>query len=72
MGACMLHACPGEDMWHVYNLVREGDRVTATTLRKVAREGGGTGAESERVRIKLTVAVEGVDFDPEGARMRES
>ncbi len=24
-----------EDLWHVYNLVREGDHVTATTFRKV-------------------------------------
>ncbi len=53
-------------MWHVYNLIREGDRVTATTFRKIARDSG-AGSESERVRIKLTVQVEGVDFDPEGA-----
>lgn len=52
-------------MWHVYNLIREGDRVTATTFRKIARDSG-AGSESERVRIKLTVQVEGVDFDPEG------
>lgn len=54
-------------MWHVYNLVRAGDRVTATTFRKVAKDSG-TGAESERVKVKLTVAVEGVEFDPEGGR----
>ncbi|KAK9906404.1 hypothetical protein WJX75_001282 [Coccomyxa subellipsoidea] len=59
----------GEDMWHVYNLIREGDRVTATTFRKIARDSG-AGSESERVRIKLTVQVEGVDFDPEGQSIR--
>lgn len=53
-------------MWHVYNLVREGDQVTATTFRKVAKDTG-TGAESERVKVKLTVQVEGIEFDPEGA-----
>ena len=26
-----------EDMWHAYNLIREGDHVTATTFRKVSR-----------------------------------
>jgi protein pelota len=52
-------------MWHVFNLVREGDHVTGTTFRKVAKESG-TGAESERVKIKLTIQVEGVEFDPEG------
>lgn len=55
----------GEDMWHVYNLVRAGDRVTAVTFRKIAVYGAG-GGESERVKIKLTIAVEAVDFDPEG------
>ena len=54
-------------MWHVYNLVRPGDRVTATTFRKTTRDSG-AGSESERVRIKLCIAVEAVDFDPEGAR----
>ncbi len=60
---CQLPAA--EDMWHVYNLVREGDQVTATTFRKVAKDTG-TGAESERVKMKLTIKVEGVEFDPEG------
>eukprot|EP00877_Chromochloris_zofingiensis_P014927 jgi/Chrzof1/9689/Cz04g12080.t1 len=56
-------------MWHAYNLIREGDRITATTFRKVARETG-TGAESERVKLKLTIKVEGVEFDPEGGVIR--
>lgn len=64
------HTCTctaGEDLWHCYNLIREGDHVTATTFRKVARDSG-AGSESEKVRLRLTIAVEGVDFDPEGAR----
>eukprot|EP00955_Chlamydomonas_euryale_P083498 363865-Chlamydomonas_euryale.AAC.18 len=43
-------------MWHAYNLIREGDNVTATTLRKVAKDSG-VGAESERIKLKLTVQV---------------
>ena len=57
---------PAEDMWHVFNLIREGDRVTGTTFRKISKDTG-VGADSERVKIKLTVEVEGVDFDAEGA-----
>lgn len=53
----------GEDLWHVYNLIRQGDLVTATTFRKVEV---GMNAERERVKIKLQVKVEAVDFDPEG------
>lgn len=65
---CLAHqpaVLAAEDMWHVFNLVREGDRVTGTTFRKVAKESG-TGAESERVKIRLAIQVEGVEFDPEG------
>ncbi len=32
---------PAEDMWHTYNLVREGDHLTATTFRKVQVGGAG-------------------------------
>lgn len=56
---------PGEDLWHVFNLVRDGDHLTATTFRKVAVDSG-LGGESERIKMKLTLEVEGVDFDPEG------
>ena len=57
-----------EDMWHVYNLVREGDAVTAKTFRKVTSTAVDGGGNSEKISIKLTVNVEKVDFDPEGKR----
>ena len=31
-----VRAPAAEDMWHAFNLVRAGDRVTATTFRKVS------------------------------------
>ena len=60
-----LLSSAAEDMWHVFNLIREGDHVTATTFRKVSKETG-TGAESERIKIKLTIEVEAIEFDAEG------
>ena len=54
----------GEDLWHIFNLTRQGDQVTATTFRKV--QAGMAGNETDRVKLKLTVKVEAVDFDPEG------
>ncbi|GAB4814633.1 hypothetical protein N2152v2_001679 [Parachlorella kessleri] len=59
----------GEDLWHAYNLIREGDRVTATTFRKVMRDTG-TGGDSERVKLTLTIQVEGVEYDAEGQQIR--
>ena len=58
--------CAAEDLWHAYNLIREGDVVTATTFRKVQRDLG-AGSESEKVKLRLSVEVETVDFDPDGA-----
>lgn len=52
-------------MWHIYNLVRAGDLITAKTFRKVTNISAGSGS-SERVVIKLTVQVEVTDFDPVG------
>ena len=58
-----------EDMWHVYNLVRVGDMVTAKTFRKVTTITAAGGGSSERVVIKLTVQVEATEFDPVGGRL---
>ncbi|GMH35858.1 hypothetical protein BSKO_03726 [Bryopsis sp. KO-2023] len=57
-----------EDMWHIYNLIRTGDTVSATTYRKVSRDGKGT--ESQTIKMKLTVQVEGVEYDGEGGELR--
>lgn len=70
-GSIKLVPEEGEDMWHAYNLIREGDAVTATTFRKVQKDSGGTSAvASERIKIKLTIKVEEVDFDAEGQQIR--
>eukprot|EP00898_Chlorokybus_atmophyticus_P003546 jgi/Chlat1/4192/Chrsp27S08878 len=60
-----------EDLWHAYNLISEGDRVLATTFRKVQKETAGGGAgDSERVRLKLCITVESVEYDAAGAVLR--
>mmetsp|Transcript_29100 Transcript_29100/g.74628 ORF Transcript_29100/g.74628 Transcript_29100/m.74628 type:complete len:382 (-) Transcript_29100:170-1315(-) len=58
-----------EDLWHAYNLIREGDILTANTFRKVTRETGNN-VETERVKIKLALEIETVSFDPEGDEIR--
>jgi hypothetical protein len=61
-------------MWHLYNLIAAGDRVQATTIRKVSFDTGGSGAggssESERVKLKLTLLVEAVEYDATAAELR--
>lgn len=59
----------GEDLWHVYNLIREGDEVSSMTHRKVTRAGSKSG-DSETIHLRLEIKVEGVDFDADGEEMR--
>lgn len=68
-GSVKLLPEEAEDMWHTYNLVREGDHLTATTFRKVQVDKG-TGADTERLKLKLTLEVEGIEFDAEGGVIR--
>jgi protein pelota len=68
-GEAKMVAEEGEDLWHAFNLIREGDHVTATTFRKVSRDNG-VGSESERIKLKLTIKVEGIEYDGEGHAIR--
>jgi protein pelota len=68
-GEAKMVAEEGEDLWHAFNLIREGDLVTATTFRKVSRDNG-VGSESERIKLKLTIKVEGIEYDGEGHQIR--
>ncbi|XP_020571770.1 protein PELOTA 1 isoform X2 [Phalaenopsis equestris] len=57
-------------MWHAYNLISAGDLVQAVTVRKVVRELASGGRDSERVKLKLEINVESVDYNKEGSILR--
>lgn len=59
-----------DDMWHAYNLIGVGDSVQASTVRKVLREVASGGRDAERVKLKLEIKVEAVDYDKEGSVLR--
>ncbi|KMZ60366.1 putative Pelota [Zostera marina] len=59
-----------DDMWHAYNLIAVGDKVLTTTVRKVVREKSSGVRDSERVKMKLEVKAEEVDYDKEGSALR--
>lgn len=54
-------------MWHAYNLIAVGDIVRASTVRKVQSVSDTGTSTNNRVRIKLTIAVETIDVDTEGS-----
>ncbi|KAB7502572.1 Protein pelota, partial [Armadillidium nasatum] len=60
----------GEDMWHTYNLISEGDRLRASTIRKVQQESATGSSSSSRIRTTLTIQVETTDFDIGGCLLR--
>ena len=70
-GEIKLRVENADDLWHLHNLVQPGDLVRASTYRrgdvktdKVRPERG------EKVRVTLTVRVEGVEFQALSDRLR--
>ncbi|KAF8328617.1 eRF1 domain 1-domain-containing protein [Cantharellus anzutake] len=53
-----------EDMWHIYNLVQEGDDVRASAVRRVQSTSATGSVESHRMKMMLTLEVTKVTFSP--------
>ena len=49
-GAVVMVPEETEDMWHVFNLIAEGDSVRASTVRKVTNESAIGVRTAEKVR----------------------
>jgi len=59
-----------EDMWHIYNLMVEGDVLRAQTYRKIVSTTSTGSSSSEKKRISLTLKVEDVAFEPKESHLR--
>ncbi|KAL2549124.1 Protein PELOTA 1 [Forsythia ovata] len=59
-----------DDLWLAYNLIAAGDTVLAITVRKVLREVASGGRDAERLKLKLEIKVEAVEYDKEGSVLR--
>ncbi|KAJ7665498.1 eRF1 domain 1-domain-containing protein [Mycena rosella] len=51
-----------EDMWHLYNLIQEGDSVRAPAIRRVQKVSSTGSVDSQRVKLNLTLKVTRVEF----------
>lgn len=49
-------------MWHLYNLIQDGDSVRAPAIRRVQTVSSTGSTESHRIRLNLTIQVGRVDF----------
>uniref|UniRef100_A0A060SVW2 Protein DOM34 homolog n=1 Tax=Blastobotrys adeninivorans TaxID=409370 RepID=A0A060SVW2_BLAAD len=63
--------CPeeGEDMWHCFNLIAEGDELEAWSHRRIIKDGV-KGSGGERKLLKLRMRVETTDFEAEDCTLR--
>ncbi|MBX8634522.1 MAG: mRNA surveillance protein pelota [Candidatus Thermoplasmatota archaeon] len=53
----------GDDLWHLYNIVRPGDRVKGKTFRREEARDDAVRAQKEtRIRVFLTIVVERTEF----------
>ncbi|KAL4193660.1 hypothetical protein AMTRI_Chr06g177870 [Amborella trichopoda] len=59
-----------DELWQVYNLISKGDRVRAVTVRKVQKDVGSGKRNVCRMKFKIEVEVEGVDYDSVGSVLR--
>lgn len=68
-GSVKMTPIDADDLWFVYNLIAHGDSVMAATVRKVLRETS-TGRDAERVKLKLEIKVEAIEYDKVGSVLR--
>ena len=72
-GKVTLYPEEPEDMWHAYNLIRPGDLLTASAIRRVTTESSSTGStSSQRVHTNLTIRIKSTDFDPQAGQLHVS
>ena len=60
-----------DDLWHLYNLINEGNVIKTRTVRKVTSESSSEDSKStERKVLMLIIRVERVEYDPLGGFLR--
>ncbi|EEF50066.1 protein PELOTA 1 isoform X2 [Ricinus communis] len=69
-GSVKLTPIDSDDLWFAYNLISPGDSVMAVTVRKVLRQAASGGRDAERVKLKLEIKVEAIDYDKVGSALR--
>ncbi|KAJ6092605.1 eRF1 domain 3 [Penicillium sp. IBT 16267x] len=61
-----------EDMWHAYNLIRPGDLLRASAIRRVTTTQDTGSTSSARVHLNLEIRVKSLDFDPQSSQLHVS
>ena len=59
-----------DGMWHLYNIIRKGDSIKATTQRKVKNTTDTGHSTSKKVTMSLIIKVESVVFESQSCSLR--
>ena len=60
-----------EDLWHLYNVIEEGDLVTASTTRREEKAADKLRAErAEKKRMTLGIRIEKIEFSEDDLRLK--
>ncbi|KAJ7498793.1 eRF1 domain 1-domain-containing protein [Mycena latifolia] len=66
-GHVTLRPEDSEDLWHLYNLIQDGDSVRASAIRRVQKVSSTGSVDSQRIRLNLTLKVTRVEFSSSAA-----
>ena len=71
-GYITLYPEEPEDMWLTYNLIREGDQLKASAIRRITKDNDTGNVSSERKRMTLVINVTRLDFDMQASQLHVS
>jgi protein pelota len=71
-GSVTLLAQESEDLWPIYQLIAEGDRVISSTVRRVLKESSSGTVDSERKKLTLEIEVNKIEYNPGAEVLRLS
>jgi len=56
-GVVRIYIEDAEDIWHIYNLIKVGDEVRTSTVRKIKNESSSGSVSTSRKRLTLSISV---------------
>lgn len=59
-----------DDIYHCYNLIAKGDKITASTTRNVSSENASGKVKKERINLNVCIEVKSVQFDQQSCSLR--
>jgi len=59
-----------DDIWHLYHLLSIGDLLTASTFRKLTTTSSTGSTSSSKVRVRLTLLIETIEYDASTSMLR--